>query len=69
MKSASPTCTTWNSQGNLEQDFATLAITYSSDAATSANGGLLEGVYPGQYDGALNDWWFDPARKEATSPF
>ena len=56
--------TTWNSQGNLEQDFATLAITYSSDAATSANGGLLEGVYPGQYDGALNDWLFDPARKE-----
>ena len=35
--------TTWNSQGNLEQDFATLAITYSSDAATSANGGLWRG--------------------------
>ena len=56
--------TTWESQGKLEDDFATLAITYSNDKTTSANGGLVTDVYPGQYGQEINDWLFDPERKE-----
>lgn len=55
--------TTWESKGYAEEEFATLAITYSQDKATSAAGGLVADVYPGKYAGAVDAWLFDGARK------
>ena len=46
-----------------EDGFAVLASTRSDDPGSTDNGGLYEGIYPGQMVTEFNDWCFDPARK------
>ena len=46
-----------------EDNFAELANANSEDPGSNTNGGLYEGVYPGQMVDTFNDWCFDPARK------
>lgn len=53
----------WKSGDATEDSFATLAGTYSTDGGSSTNGGLYEGVYPGQMLETFNDWCFDPDRQ------
>ncbi len=50
--------------GGGEDLFASLAQQYSEDTGSNTNGGLYEGVYPGQMVQPFNDWCFDPIRKE-----
>ncbi|MCI8525891.1 MAG: hypothetical protein HFF17_08210 [Oscillospiraceae bacterium] len=45
-----------------EDAFAELARTYTADS-NAEEGGLYEGVYPGQMLRPFNDWCFDPARQ------
>ena len=45
-----------------EDTFAALATIHSDDGNKS-EGGLYEGVYPGQMVTSFNDWCFDEARK------
>jgi len=44
-----------------EDNFAALALEYTADG-NGAQGGLYEGVYPGQMVPEFNDWCFDPGR-------
>lgn len=46
-----------------EENFAKMAASDSSDTGSAQNGGLYEGVYPGQMVEEFNDWCFDPSRK------
>ena len=46
-----------------EEHFAELANQYSTDPGSNTNGGLYEGVYPGQMVEAFNDWCFDESRQ------
>lgn len=46
-----------------EDNFAELANENSSDTGSNTNGGLYEGVMPGQMVAAFNDWCFDEARQ------
>lgn len=48
---------------NDEQAFAALAVEYSSDEGSSANGGLYSNVTEGQMVDTFNAWCFDPARQ------
>jgi hypothetical protein len=41
-----------------EDNFATLAGTYSSDTGSNTNGGLYDDVYPGEMVTEFNDWCF-----------
>ena len=52
----------WEDGEQTEERFGELAKTYSADG-NAAEGGLYEGVYPGQMVPEFNDWCFDPARK------
>lgn len=45
-----------------EQAFAELAMRYTEDS-NYYNGGLYQGVYPGQMVDTFNDWCFDEARQ------
>lgn len=55
--------TTWQSQGALEDDLATMATAYSDDAGSAAVGGLMEGIWPGRCEAALDAWLFADGRK------
>jgi len=44
-----------------EEQFADLAMEHTADG-NGAQGGLYEGVYPGQMVAEFNDWCFDPSR-------
>ena len=46
-----------------EERFAELANQYSEDPGSNTNGGLYEGVTPGQMVAPFNDWCFDASRK------
>lgn len=46
-----------------EAKFIELANEYTEDTGSTGNGGLYEGVYPGQMVTEFNDWCFDAARK------
>ncbi len=46
-----------------EENFASLAETYSEDTGSNTNGGLYEDVGQGEMVDEFNDWIFDPARK------
>ncbi|MBR6118741.1 MAG: peptidylprolyl isomerase [Oscillospiraceae bacterium] len=46
-----------------EENFAKLAEEHTEDPGSKENGGLYEGVYPGQMVQPFNDWCFDAARK------
>ncbi len=52
----------WKAGDATEETFAELA-TLSEDGGSSANGGLYEGVYPGQMVPEFNDWCFDEGRQ------
>ena len=53
----------WLASGKLDEDsFADLAMRYSDDGNAS-EGGLYEGVYPGQMVDTFNDWCFDEDRQ------
>ena len=53
----------WEAGEATEDSFAELANTYSEDGGSNTNGGLYEGVYPGQMVPEFNDWCFDASRK------
>lgn len=58
----------WQNGEKTEDSFAALAQEYSEDnAANAANGGLYEGVYPGQMVAAFNDWCFADGRVSGDS--
>ena len=46
-----------------EENFAAMASGKSQDPGSTENGGMYEGVYPGQMVAEFNDWCFDPERK------
>ena len=46
-----------------EDSFAAMANLYSTDPGSNTNGGLYEGVYPGQMVPTFNDWCFDESRQ------
>lgn len=46
-----------------EENFAELAKQNSEDPGSKDNGGLYEGVYPGQMVPTFNDWCFDASRQ------
>ena len=46
-----------------EDHFSELAKENSVDPGSKSNGGLYEGVYPGQMVDTFNDWCFDASRK------
>ena len=50
-------------QNPTEDFFASLATSDSSDTGSTENGGLYEGIYPGQMVAEFNDWCFDPSRQ------
>ena len=50
-------------QNPTEENFADMAASTSSDTGSTDNGGLYEGIYPGQMVAEFNDWCFDPARQ------
>ena len=50
-------------QNPTEEFFASLATSDSSDTGSTENGGLYEGIYPGQMVTEFNDWCFDPSRQ------
>lgn len=49
----------WQSGKASEETFAEMAKEHSTDPGSADNGGLYEGVYPGQMVAAFNDWCFD----------
>ena len=53
---------TWKNNPT-ENYFAQLAGNYSEDTGSSANGGLYEGVTPGEMVEAFDSWCFDSARQ------
>lgn len=53
----------WVASGAKEDDFATLANTYSTDGGSNTNGGLYEGVFEGQMVENFDAWVFDESRK------
>ena len=53
----------WQEGKGTEDTFAALAKETSQDTGSKSNGGLYEGVYPGQMVDAFNDWCFDESRK------
>ena len=52
----------WQKGDKSEQSFAELAMRYTEDS-NYYNGGLYQGVYPGQMVETFNDWCFDETRK------
>ncbi len=53
----------WESGEATEDSFAALANERSEDPGSNTNGGLYEGVYPGEMVDTFNDWCFDESRK------
>ena len=54
----------WEGGEKTEESFAALATEKTTDTASREDGGLYEGIYPGQMVTAFNDWCFDETRKE-----
>ena len=57
----------WNAMDadkKTEEAFAELANSNTEDTGSSTNGGLYEGVTPGQMVDAFDEWIFDDSRKE-----
>lgn len=52
----------WSKGDKSEQSFAELAMRYTEDS-NYYNGGLYQGVYPGQMVETFNNWCFDDARQ------
>lgn len=52
----------WVNGGATIEEFTRLAAEYSEDPGSKDNGGLYEGVKPGEMVDEFNDWLFDPAR-------
>ena len=52
----------WNKGDKSEQSFAEMTMRYTEDS-NYYNGGLYQGVYPGQMVEAFNNWCFDEARR------
>ena len=50
-------------QNPTEENFADMASSASSDTGSTENGGLYEGIYPGQMVTEFNDWCFEPTRQ------
>lgn len=48
----------YNAGDKTEESFAKLADQYSDDGGSNTNGGLYEGVYPGQFVTEYNDWLY-----------
>ncbi len=63
MAAAEDALAEWESGDATEESFAALAEQYSEDGGSNTNGGLYEGVYPGQMVQTFNDWCFDESRK------
>lgn len=55
----------WEAGEKTEDSFAELAMQYSTDPASSTNGGLYEDVYPGMMVTEFNDWCFAEDRNIA----
>lgn len=55
---------TLNSLGATEENFGYMALAYSGDSGSQANGGLYSHIAKGQMVTEFEDWCFDPARKE-----
>lgn len=53
----------FNEGSKTEESFAALAVKYTEDSGSSANGGLYENIYPGQMVAEFNDWCFDESRQ------
>ena len=53
----------WLANGGTEDAFAALAKEKTTDTGSKENGGLYEGVYPGQMVTSFNDWCFAESRK------
>lgn len=53
-----------DSWDGTEDGFGALANEHSTDPGSNTNGGLYEGVTPGQMVTEFNDWCFDPARTQ-----
>lgn len=53
----------WKAGEATEDSFAALVADNSDDPGSASNGGLYEGVTPGQMVTEFNDWCFDPARR------
>ena len=54
----------WESGAKTEDAFAELANQYTEDTGSNTNGGLYEGVTPGQMVDSFDKWIFDASRKE-----
>ena len=52
----------WVAAGATIEEFTRLAAEYSEDPGSKDNGGLYEGVKPGEMVDEFNDWLFDTAR-------
>ena len=57
----------WKELGETEENFAIMAAKYSTDANSSANGGLFNNIRKGQMVTEFEDWCFDSARKAGDS--
>ena len=53
----------WKDEGGTEEGFAELAKVNSGDSGSASNGGLYEGIQPGEMVVNFNDWCFDASRK------
>ena len=62
-KSAEDVLAEWEAGDKTEASFGELAEKYTEDPGSKSNGGLYEGVTPGQMVTEFNDWCFDASRK------
>lgn len=62
-KAAEDALAEWKAGPATEESFAELAEKYSEDPGSNTNGGLYEGVTPGEMVASFNDWCFDASRK------
>ncbi len=53
----------WKGLGGSEEDFASVAVSYSADTGSALNGGLYENIYKGAMVEEFENWSFDPLRK------
>lgn len=57
----------WQAEGATEDGFAELADMESEDPGSNTNGGLYEGVYPGQMVAEFDAWCFEDGRTAGDS--
>lgn len=55
---------TWQTGKASEETFATLAEEYSADDGSNTNGGLYEGVFPGDFVTNFNNWLFNEGERQ-----